>query len=74
MTFHVHRRMEDRGFNEVDLRTMLEIPVAILPQIPGARWQVYSRFRGQFWKIVVEPDPGARIVLVITAYPLENGP
>jgi hypothetical protein len=32
---------------------------------------VETRYGRRFWEIVVEPDDAAKVVLVVTAYPVE---
>jgi hypothetical protein len=34
------------------------------------RWVIETRHRRRKWEVVVEPDETARVVVVITAYPL----
>jgi hypothetical protein len=46
LSMQVRKRMEDRGFTEIDLREMMT------------------------WKVVVEPDPFTRKLVMITAYPV----
>lgn len=67
---HLLKRMVDRRFTEVDLRTMLKGANACQQSsIPG-RWVISSRLRGRSWEVVVEPDEEAELVVVITAYPV----
>ena len=68
LTKHVKRRMIDRGFNEVDLREMLEEPEGVgIGAMPG-RWIFRTRLHGRSWKVVVEPDWFEQRLVVITAY------
>jgi hypothetical protein len=68
---HLLKRMEDRRFTEVDLRHMLEHALAIRTDAVPGRWAVSARFRRRTWEVIVEPLPAEKLVLVITAYPLD---
>ena len=63
--------MEDRRFTEVDLRRMLEKADDLRRDIVEGRWIVRARHHRRRWEVIVEPDFAARLLLVITAYPLE---
>ncbi len=65
--------MEDRAFNEVDLRRMLEHASGHRPDIMEGRFVIEARHAGQSWEIVVEPDEMRQFLVVITAYPLDQG-
>ncbi len=54
LTPHVERRMEDRGFTEVDLRATIH--------------RVQTRHRGAAREVIVEPAPDESLLVVITAY------
>jgi len=69
---HVESRMEERRFSEVDLRAMLADAVEISPAKRPGRYLVSTRFRGQAWTVVLEPDPDDPLVFVVTAYPNER--
>ncbi len=64
--------MEDRGFNEVDLRGMLEHARGHRPDITEHRFVVEARHAGRPWEVIVEPDQTRRLLVVITAYPVEQ--
>ena len=68
---HVHLRMTERHFSEVELRTMLEDAHAIEPDIRYGRWRVLAHHAGWTWEVIVEPDPAAMRLVVITAYRLD---
>jgi hypothetical protein len=70
LSAHVLKRMEDRGFNEVDLRRMLEHAKTHRPDIVEDRFVVEARHGGAPWEVIVEPDPPRRLLVVITAYPV----
>ena len=71
LSAHVLKRMEDRRFNEVELRRMLEHAREYRDDIVEDRFVIASRHAGQAWEVIVEPDPERRLLVVITAYPLE---
>ena len=62
--------MLQRGFTEIDLRTMLEHAIACRPDFMEGRWIIETHLRQQSWEIVVEPDLPDGSLVVITAYPL----
>lgn len=64
--------MEDRGFNEVDLRRMLEHAGVHRPDIVEDRFVIDARHAGRAWEVIVEPDPTQQLLVVITAYPVEQ--
>ena len=61
--------MEDRGFNEVDLRRMLEHANGYSPDIMAGRFVIEARHGGQSWAVIVEPDEERQLLAVVTAYP-----
>jgi hypothetical protein len=71
LTPHVEKRMEDRGFTEVDLRLMLEIARTFRPDFTEGRFVIEARFKGQPWEVVVEPDEVEHLLVVVTAYGVE---
>ena len=68
---HLLKRMIDRHFTELDLRRMLGRPTGIRRDIVPRRWVVTTRYRRRRWEIILEPDPVAELVVVITAYSVE---
>ncbi len=68
LTPHIQKRMEDRDFSEVDLRTVLENAGTIRPDVVEGRWVVEARHRRRRWEIIVEPDEAERRIVAITAY------
>ena len=68
LTPHLWKRMVDRGFNEADVRTMLDDVVNIVPK-GNQRFRVVAALEGKSWIVILEPDPGDEAILVITAYP-----
>ena len=71
-TPHLLKRMVDRGFNEVDLRQMLDNATGFRPSATHGRFVLATRYDGTYWEIVVEPDETAQQLLVITAYAPEQ--
>lgn len=71
---HVRRRMRERSFCETDVRRMLFQPLEISASSGVERWAVNSRLDGRTWRIILEPDLAARVIVVVTAYPLEPRP
>lgn len=65
---HVLRRMEERGFTEVDLRRMLNGVRSVRPDASAGRHRAHAHYLNRAWTIVLEPDPEARVVVVITAF------
>lgn len=69
---HLLKRMVDRRFTEVDLRRMLEVAQRYRKDVVVNRWVVVTRHRRRRWEIIVEPDWDARLLVVVTAYPVEE--
>lgn len=65
--------MEDRQFDELDLRRMLEHASRHRADILEGRFVIEARHGGQPWEIIVEPDERHQLLVVITAYPVEQG-
>ena len=72
LTPHLEKRMEDRGFTEVDLREMLEKASAWSRSEVEGRCLIHTRFRRQAWEVVVEPDEVEHLLVVVTAYRVER--
>lgn len=68
---HLLKRMVDRGFTEVDLRSMMERATAVRRDVDPGRWIVESKHASKPWEVVVEPDVEDRLVVVITAYSVD---
>ena len=71
LSWHVLRRMRDRRFSETDLRLMLEGASGYHRDCEPRRYAVETRHEGGRWEVIVEPDPEERVVIAITAYPVE---
>lgn len=68
LTPHLEKRMEDRQFTEVDLRTMLHEATGYHPDIVLGRFVIETKHLGRQWEVVVEPDVDESLLVVITAY------
>lgn len=71
LTAHIVRRMADREFSEVDLRRMLHDASSWRRGREPRRWRIETRHAGRPWVVIVEPEPGTRLLVVITAYSVE---
>ena len=69
---HLFKRMVDRSFTELELRTMLENSRGYRPDIVEKRWVIVTSHRKRTWEIIVEPDYVNKILIIITAYPYEE--
>jgi hypothetical protein len=56
----------------VDLRSMLEHARSLARDVVPGRWVVQARHRRRAWEVIVEPDPDLELVVVITAYPVDE--
>ena len=65
--------MEERQFSEVELRTMLAEATQISNARRPGRFLVACRYQAVPWTVVVEPDPAAQLLFVVTAFP-RTGP
>lgn len=68
---HLFKRMLDRGFTEADLRGMMADATALKPNHEPSRWVVETTLAGKLWEVIVEPDHADRVLVVVTAYPVE---
>ena len=62
--------MEDRQFNEVELRTMLEHGRSYRRDVVEGRWVIDTHHKEQAWEVIVEPDVVGKLLVVVTAYPV----
>jgi hypothetical protein len=53
------------------LRLMLERATGVHRDVVDDRFVVETRFRAARWEVVVEPDEGKHLLVVVTAYPVE---
>ena len=69
---HLLKRMTDRQFTEVDLRRMLERAKGFRPDIEEGRWVIDVRHKRKVWGVIVEPDMTSQLLVIVTAYPVEE--
>jgi hypothetical protein len=62
--------MPERGFNETDLRLMLEDARHVRHDVEPGRWAVETAFSGRPWRVILEPDLFKRRSVLITAFEL----
>lgn len=70
LSSHLEKRMADRDFTEVDLRTMLEHASGYFPSAAEGRWVISTKHRRRPWKVIVEPDFDRHLLVIVTAYPV----
>jgi hypothetical protein len=68
ITAHCLKRMQDRNFNETDLRTMLEDATSLSMQ-PDGTFVAETTHDDSLWEVIIVPDLSQRRVVVVTAYP-----
>jgi hypothetical protein len=64
--------MLDRRFNEVDLRRMLEHASGYRADVVEGHWVIETRHTRKDWEVIVEPDNEQALLVVVTAYPVEE--
>ena len=64
---HLEDRMDDRFFNEVDLRIMIDDADGIRVGSRIGRWVIETTHNDDAWEVVVEPDERDEVIVVITA-------
>lgn len=72
LSSHLFKRMADRDFSEVDVRAMLSAAADFRADVVPGRWVIETRHARRPWEVVVEPDEDAQLLVVITAYPVEQ--
>lgn len=65
---HALKRMGDRSFTEVDLRSMLERGQKFRSDIVEGRWVIETRHARRRWEVIVEPDAESELLVIVTAY------
>jgi hypothetical protein len=68
ITDHTYENMPARKFTETDLRRMMEHATNFRPDIEEGRWRIETQFQGKPWEVIVEPTPGKKLLVVVTAY------
>jgi hypothetical protein len=66
------KRMVDRGFSEVDLRSMISSAMNLREDHEPGRWVVETSQEARPWEVIVEPDSADQLLVVITAYPVDS--
>jgi len=51
---------------------MLERAKGFRQDLVEDRWVLETRHRRQEWEIIVEPDPAAQVLVVVTAFPVRD--
>jgi hypothetical protein len=69
-TPHLLKRMEDRNFDEVDLREMLNRSKSYKSNIVEGRWVIETQHEHHPWEVIVEPNDLEKLLVVVTAYPV----
>jgi len=69
---HLYKRMTDRDFTEIDVRSMLQTATRLRRDIEPGRWVAITRLKSQRWEVILEPDPVEQRLVVITAYPVTS--
>ena len=65
---HARKRATLRGFDETDVRAMVTDALGFEPSHEKGRYVVHSRLGRDRWRIVVEPDPEERKLIVVTGW------
>ena len=73
MSAHLLKRMEDRAFNEVDLRRMLERASGYRADIMEGRYIIEASHAGVPWEVIVEPDDVRVLLVGVSADPVVRG-
>lgn len=68
VTLDLLKHMEERNFDEVDLREMLQRSKSCRKDIVEGRWVIETRHERHLWEVVVEPDDFGKLLVVVTAY------
>ena len=71
LSSHLLKRMIDRQFSEVDLRTMLQCATGHHANHEEGRFVVETSLDDRAWSVIVEPVFVEEVLIVITAYPTQ---
>ena len=55
-----------------ELRRMLEHAAGYKVDVVHGRWVIETRHARKDWEVIVEPDNVQRLLVVVTAYPVEE--
>jgi len=72
ITPHIEKRMISRNFSEIELREMLINAKEFEKDIEDSRYKITSKLRTKKWEIIVEPDYFEKLLVIITAYCIEE--
>lgn len=72
LSSHLLKRMVDRGFTEIELRSMIERATGMREDEEPGRWIIETEHDSRGWEVIVEPDFDDMLLVVITAYPLSR--
>ena len=67
-TAHAELRMEQRDVTEVDVRAMLERATRYEASVVEGRFMIHTVHNRRSWIVIVEPDPPATLLVVVTPY------
>lgn len=67
-TSHAELRMEQRGVTELELRAMLQRTAMFEPNVVPGRFTIHARHLPRPWIVIVEPDPEAKLLVVVTVH------
>ena len=68
---HLAKRMIDRSFSETDLREMMQNAHNFHSDLATGRFIIETTHRSRAWEVIVEPDTVAKVLIVVTAYPVD---
>lgn len=71
LTPHLEKRMEERGLDELGLRTLLHAARRFRPDTVPGRFAIEGGHERRRWEVIVEPDEEDEVLVVVTAYPLD---
>src|SRR5260221_13080782 len=71
---HAELRMEQRGVTEVEVRAMLEGATGFEPSVVEGRFMIHTRHAQRPWIVILEPDAGVDLLVVVTVYELSECP
>ena len=72
ITPHVEKRMIQRSFTEIELREMFDRVTSFHPDKEIGRYVAMSTLCSTNWEIILEPDFDEKLIVVVTAYPIEG--
>ena len=70
LSLHAEKRMLQRDFTEIDIRTMLMSISSLRPDVLPGRWLARASWKRRRWDIVLEPDQARSLLVVVTAFPI----